>query len=268
MSGFVPVRLDQFVVQYLRNNKDADGDTVRAAVEDALAAWRQGVRCVCGKPLWVARTHFAPSAGPKPVPRTWLDPPGQRLFSSKVELRGWILIKLLDAPGGAELTTIEGRWPRSAPLRLRRLGRRGPWSKLWYRPSKSSALAFIGWARTQDLRVRRRAPNTEDALGVLIGHTGRDSAGLLGLAGGGDRRSKVRVRFFKTRRDLPLYLRANPRARSVGVLRQGKTEWRGKLPRVLTARGAQFFTIQLHRRTLFVPFSQRFFTSFYRWVKK
>lgn len=59
MSGFVPVRLNQFVLQYLRNHKDADGDTVRAAAEDALAAWRQGVRCVCGKPLWVAGSAVA-----------------------------------------------------------------------------------------------------------------------------------------------------------------------------------------------------------------
>lgn len=59
MSGFVPVRLHQFVFQYLRNNKDADGDTVRAAVEDALAAFRQGVRCACGNPLWVAGSAVA-----------------------------------------------------------------------------------------------------------------------------------------------------------------------------------------------------------------
>jgi hypothetical protein len=59
MSGFVCVRLNQFVKQYLRNNKDADGDEVRAAVEDALAAWRQGVRCACGNPLWVAGSAVA-----------------------------------------------------------------------------------------------------------------------------------------------------------------------------------------------------------------
>lgn len=59
MSGFVPVRVNQFVQQYLRNNKDADGDAVRAAVEDALAAWRQGVRCACGNPLWVAGSAVA-----------------------------------------------------------------------------------------------------------------------------------------------------------------------------------------------------------------
>ncbi|MBC2744930.1 MAG: hypothetical protein HGJ93_18375 [Desulfosarcina sp.] len=59
MSGFIPVRLNQFVEQYLRKNKDADGDTVRAAVEDALAAWRHGVRCACGNPLWVAGSAVA-----------------------------------------------------------------------------------------------------------------------------------------------------------------------------------------------------------------
>lgn len=59
MQGFVPVSLNQFVVQYLRNNKDADGDIIRAAVDDALAAWRQGVRCSCGKQLWVAGSAVA-----------------------------------------------------------------------------------------------------------------------------------------------------------------------------------------------------------------
>jgi hypothetical protein len=59
MTGFNPVRLNQFVKQYLRNNKEADGSEVRAAVEDALAAWRQGVRCACGNPLWVAGSAVA-----------------------------------------------------------------------------------------------------------------------------------------------------------------------------------------------------------------
>jgi hypothetical protein len=59
MSGFRPVSVDQFVRQYLRNNKNADGDAVRAGVEDALAAWRQGVHCACGKPLWVAGSAVA-----------------------------------------------------------------------------------------------------------------------------------------------------------------------------------------------------------------
>ena len=59
MSGFVAVRLNQFVKQFLRNHKDADADEVRSSVEDALAAWRQGVHCVCGKPLWVAGSAVA-----------------------------------------------------------------------------------------------------------------------------------------------------------------------------------------------------------------
>jgi hypothetical protein len=59
MSGYRPVSVDQFIKQYLRNNKGADGDAVRAGVEDALAAWRQGVRCACGKPIWVAGSAVA-----------------------------------------------------------------------------------------------------------------------------------------------------------------------------------------------------------------
>ena len=59
MSGFVPVTLDRFVAQYVKKNKAVDGETVRTAVDDALAARRQGVRCACGNPLWVAGSAVA-----------------------------------------------------------------------------------------------------------------------------------------------------------------------------------------------------------------
>ena len=59
MTGFVPVSIDQFIRHYMHNNKTADGSAVRAGVEDALAAWRQGVRCACGNPLWVAGSAVA-----------------------------------------------------------------------------------------------------------------------------------------------------------------------------------------------------------------
>lgn len=59
MPGFVPVTIDRFIRQYLNNNKNTDGDAVRAGVDDALAAWRQGVRCACGNPLWVAGSAVA-----------------------------------------------------------------------------------------------------------------------------------------------------------------------------------------------------------------
>lgn len=59
MAGYVPVSIDQFVAQYVRNNKGADRETIRAAVEDALSAWRQGVRCACGNSIWVAGSAAA-----------------------------------------------------------------------------------------------------------------------------------------------------------------------------------------------------------------
>ncbi len=59
MRGFIPVTLNRFVDQYVQKNTQVNGETVRAAVEDALAAQRQGVRCVCGKPLWVAGSAVA-----------------------------------------------------------------------------------------------------------------------------------------------------------------------------------------------------------------
>jgi hypothetical protein len=59
MSGFLPVRIDQYIKQYLRNNHGTDSQALRLAVEDALAAWRQGVRCACGNPIWVAGSAVA-----------------------------------------------------------------------------------------------------------------------------------------------------------------------------------------------------------------
>jgi hypothetical protein len=59
MSNFIPVSVKKFVRQYMQNNKDADADTIRVAVEDALAAKQQGVRCACGNPLWVAGSAVA-----------------------------------------------------------------------------------------------------------------------------------------------------------------------------------------------------------------
>lgn len=59
MTDFIPVSLNQFVKEYLCHNQQADAEMIRAGVEDAMAAWRQGVRCACGKPLWVAGSAVA-----------------------------------------------------------------------------------------------------------------------------------------------------------------------------------------------------------------
>lgn len=59
MANFIPVSVNAFVRQYIQKNKDADADSIRAAVEDALAAKQQGVRCACGNPLWVAGSAVA-----------------------------------------------------------------------------------------------------------------------------------------------------------------------------------------------------------------
>ena len=59
MSGYRPVSAEQFIKHYLRNNSDADPGALRKGIEDALEAWRQGVRCACGNPLWVAGSAVA-----------------------------------------------------------------------------------------------------------------------------------------------------------------------------------------------------------------
>ncbi|MDL2328504.1 hypothetical protein LJC71_01965 [Desulfosarcina sp. OttesenSCG-928-A07] len=59
MTDFMPVSLNHFVRVYLSHNPHAEAEAVRAGVEDALAAWRHGVRCSCGNPIWVAGSAVA-----------------------------------------------------------------------------------------------------------------------------------------------------------------------------------------------------------------
>ena len=52
-TGFTPISMDAFVADYVRSNPGEDRDAITAGLKDALDAYRRGVTCSCGAPLWV-----------------------------------------------------------------------------------------------------------------------------------------------------------------------------------------------------------------------
>lgn len=50
---FVPIRLDDYVEVFLKNNPGSKRNDVRIRLEKALAAFRSDVRCDCGAQIWV-----------------------------------------------------------------------------------------------------------------------------------------------------------------------------------------------------------------------
>jgi len=52
-TGFTPISMDAFVADFIKNNPSEDRDNIRASLKDALDAYKRGVTCSCGAPLWV-----------------------------------------------------------------------------------------------------------------------------------------------------------------------------------------------------------------------
>ena len=50
---FVPIRLDDYVLQFLKNNLGETAEQVTRRLQAALAAYKAGKRCHCGAPIWV-----------------------------------------------------------------------------------------------------------------------------------------------------------------------------------------------------------------------
>ncbi len=59
---FVPIKLEQYVLMFLKSNPDDSADAVRERLAAALADHRAGVRCHCGNPLWVIGSAEAGNA--------------------------------------------------------------------------------------------------------------------------------------------------------------------------------------------------------------
>ena len=52
-TGFTPIPMDAFVADYLKNNPGEDRAAITAGLKNALDAYKRGVACSCGAPLWV-----------------------------------------------------------------------------------------------------------------------------------------------------------------------------------------------------------------------
>lgn len=52
-AGFIPIRLEDYVEQHLRNNPDEDRDDLTRRLKYAINAYKRGVKCHCGNPIWI-----------------------------------------------------------------------------------------------------------------------------------------------------------------------------------------------------------------------
>jgi hypothetical protein len=52
-SGFTPIRLDDYVELHLHANPDVERDDLIGRLHHAIAAWRRGDCCHCGRPIWI-----------------------------------------------------------------------------------------------------------------------------------------------------------------------------------------------------------------------
>lgn len=52
-AGFSPISLDRYVELHLRANPGTDRAELVAQLEYAIDAYRRGVRCECGAPIWI-----------------------------------------------------------------------------------------------------------------------------------------------------------------------------------------------------------------------
>lgn len=54
--GFVPVRFDDYVERHLQANPDEDRAEFVKRLADAVDAYKRGIRCECGEPIWIVGT--------------------------------------------------------------------------------------------------------------------------------------------------------------------------------------------------------------------
>ena len=52
-TGFIPIRLEDYVEKHLRSNPDVERADLIERLEYAVAAYKRGVRCECGAPIWI-----------------------------------------------------------------------------------------------------------------------------------------------------------------------------------------------------------------------
>jgi hypothetical protein len=51
-SGFIPIKLEQYVEHFLRDNPETDRAGLIRRLKESVKACKEGVRCRCGQPIW------------------------------------------------------------------------------------------------------------------------------------------------------------------------------------------------------------------------
>ncbi len=52
-TGFTPIKFDDYVERHLESNPDCSRKEITDGLKDALSAYKKGIRCDCGEPIWV-----------------------------------------------------------------------------------------------------------------------------------------------------------------------------------------------------------------------
>ena len=52
-TGFTAIKFDDYVERHLEGNPDWSRKEITDGLKDALNAYKKGVRCDCGNPIWV-----------------------------------------------------------------------------------------------------------------------------------------------------------------------------------------------------------------------
>jgi hypothetical protein len=60
--GFVPINLHHYVRLHLKSNGGETASRLTAQLQAALKAYKAGVRCHCGSPIWVIGSAVAGNA--------------------------------------------------------------------------------------------------------------------------------------------------------------------------------------------------------------
>ena len=61
-TGFTPITIDAYVERHVLRNRDDKPEDVRAWLQRALRDHQAGVKCQCGKPIWVIGSAVAGNA--------------------------------------------------------------------------------------------------------------------------------------------------------------------------------------------------------------
>ncbi len=60
--GFTPIKLNKFVEKHIKSNPGASKKEVETGLKAALKAYKSGVKCHCGNPIWVIGSAFTGNA--------------------------------------------------------------------------------------------------------------------------------------------------------------------------------------------------------------